>query len=474
MKTGRPAAVGSLPGVLRRRGVLAVAVALSVLGATGVSWAQPAQDETQGIERARMIFEGRILRNQVNVRSGPSENHYPVMRLDAETRVIVNGIKFDWLTIVPPEGAFSLVARDFVDVTGSTGRITGSNVNVRAGSLLNNQYSSVHGKLQRGDVVEVLGEVELDGRRWVRIKPPPGTVLFVHKDFVAPVRAIGPAPAEPTRRPAEPARPPVAGDTPGRASPPAGSPLVGGAYGGGVAGDPAALGQDSGTGIPGTERVDAPRAPAAAESAFADAIARAEAEYDAAERAWQAAMNLPLEEQPIPELLARYEALADNDDLPVTLRRQAAATAAFLRNRNATRTELLELRRSQEEMRARLRPLEEQNRQLMQQFQQIEATRFTAIGQLQPSALQQAGHPLHRLVDPASGATLVYLMGTGGMPLGAFIGVRGRIVRDETLGVNVITPEAAAVTDPSAFGRSVFAEIFPASLRNQLPATPPR
>ena len=442
----------------------AVLVAVVMAGVSGTwAWGQSV-DETTGIERARMIFEGRVLRNQVNVRSGPSENHYAVIRLDADSRVVVNGIKFDWLTIVPPEGTFSLVSKDFVEVSGNTGRVTGSNVNVRAGSVLNSQYSSVHGKLQRGDVVEVLGEVELEGRTWVRIKPPPGTVLFVHKDFVAPVRALGPAPTEPVRAPTEPARA-SAGAAVSRGEG-AGAPV-----GGGVAGDVGALGRDTGTGVPGTERVEG-SAPSARESAMAAAIARAEAAFDAAERQWREVMNRPLEEQPLPELLARFEELAANEDLPITLRREAASTATFIRNRNETRNELLALRRSQQEMQERLRPLQEQNRQLQEQFRQVEMTRFTAIGQLQTSALEQAGHSLHRLVDPATGATLVYLRGTAGMAVGQFVGVRGSVVRVDALGVNVIAPESAAVVDPGLFGRGVSADIFPPSLRGQLPVQP--
>lgn len=448
-----------------RIGAVLAAVVVAGMSVTS-AWGQ-ASDETTGIERARMIFEGRILRNQVNVRSGPSENHYPVIRLDAESRVVVNGIKFDWLTIVPPEGTFSLVSKDFLDVTGSTARVTGSNVNVRAGSVLNSQYSSVHGKLQRGDVVEVLGEVELEGKTWVRIKPPPGTVLFVHKDFVAPVRAIGPAPTEPVRPPTETARPPAEPARP----PVARAEGTGAPFGGGVAGDPGALGRDTGTGVPGTERVEAPAA-SAREAATAAAIARAEAAFDAAERQWRDTMNRPMEDQPLPELLAQFEALAVNEDLPITLRREAASTATFIRNRNETRNELLALRRSQQEMQERLRPLQEQNRQLQEQFRQVEMTRYTAIGQLQTSALEQAGHSLHRLVDPATGATLVYLRGTAGMMVGQFVGVRGSVVRVDALGINVITPESAAVVDPGSFGRGVAADIFPPSLRGQLPVPP--
>jgi hypothetical protein len=429
-----------------------------------------------GVEQARVNYEGRILGNQVTIRSGPGENYYPVVRLDSGTNVIINGIKFDWLRIVPPAGTHSLIAKEFVTVTGTTGRVTGSMVNVRAGSTLNSQYATIHGKLQRGDLVEILGEVELDGKTWLKIKPPPGTALFVRKDFVEPVRALGPStppvaavptgpgvgvtPPTATTGPSVPRVTPgtVAGNTPSAA--PAATRRTGTIYGDGVAGNIGDLARDTGTGVPGTENVG-PTRNAAREVA--------EREYDAAESAWQETIEKPIDEQPLPELLARFQALAANEDLPITLRQQAASTARFIQARNETREDLLKLKQSQAEMEARLRPLQEQNRQLQAQFQQFEQTRYSAIGQLQTSTLGG----MHRLVDPANGRTLVYLRlgGTVGAPaVGQFVGVRGAIGRDEVLNVQVISPDAVVPVDPALFGRGLTAEIFPPSLRDQLPA----
>jgi len=447
---------------------LAALIALSL--AVAPASAQPA-NSSDGVEQARMNYEGRILGNQVTLRSGPGENYYPVIRLDTGATVIINGIKFDWLRIVPPEGTHSLIAKEFVTVTGNSGRISGTVVNVRSGSTLNSQYSTIHGKLQRGDAVDILGEVELDGKTWLKIKPPPGTTLFVKKDFVEPVRALGPAviPVTPLTTPPATPRDPVAG--------PAVTPPSDGAAGGGVVGNPADLNRDTGTGIPGTELANQPRTstpatprePSSIELARASAQQQAEVAYDQAETTWRAAMDKPLEDQPLPEILARFEALAVNEDLPVTLRQQSASTASFIRSRNQTREDVLKLRQSQAEMQARLQPLQAQNRQLADQFRQADMNRFTAIGQLQTSTLAN----LHRLVDPATGRTLVYLRSTGGATVGQFVGVKGPLSRDENLNIQLVTPESIFPIDPGSFGRGTTAEIFPPSLRGQLPTTQP-
>ena len=60
--------------------------------------------------------------NDVYVRSGPSSNHYPVLKLAAGARVTVVGERGAWYEIVPPAGAFSFISGDFVDsADGKTG-----------------------------------------------------------------------------------------------------------------------------------------------------------------------------------------------------------------------------------------------------------------------------------------------------------------------------------------------------------------
>ena len=58
-----------------------------------------------GIENSKYQADGLINANAVYVRSGASDNDYPVMKLDKGAPVHVVGMKFEWLKIAPPEGS---------------------------------------------------------------------------------------------------------------------------------------------------------------------------------------------------------------------------------------------------------------------------------------------------------------------------------------------------------------------------------
>ena len=91
---------------------------------------------------------GEVTGNDVYVRSGPSTNYYPVMRLRAGDRVVIVAKRPAWVGIAPPKGAFSLVARQYVDPDGENkGVINGNRVWVRAGSDLSTQSYAKQARL---------------------------------------------------------------------------------------------------------------------------------------------------------------------------------------------------------------------------------------------------------------------------------------------------------------------------------------
>jgi hypothetical protein len=135
-----------------------------------------------GQEAAETPTVATINAGDVYVRSGDSMNHYTISKLQAGDKVTVVGERGEWLEILPPEGAFSLVSGDFVDTTDNTsGTINGDNVRVRAGSLLNENKYTVQTLLAKGTKVDILGR-NADG--FVRIKPPPGATVWVNRSFV--------------------------------------------------------------------------------------------------------------------------------------------------------------------------------------------------------------------------------------------------------------------------------------------------
>src|SRR5262245_34096493 len=74
-----------------------------------------AQDAGNPVENSKYRAAGVINANSVFVRSGASDNDYPVMKLDKGAQITVVGKRFDWLKIVPPEGSFCYVSKAYVD-----------------------------------------------------------------------------------------------------------------------------------------------------------------------------------------------------------------------------------------------------------------------------------------------------------------------------------------------------------------------
>jgi SH3-like domain-containing protein len=142
--------------------------------------------------------QGEVTGNDVYVRSGPSTNHYPTIKLSAGAHVSIVGESGDWYEIVPPEGTFSYISGEYVDTADDkSGVVNGNNVRVRAGSHLP-EFSAlkyvVQTKLSKGSEVSILGR-DADG--YLRINPPEGTTTWINRAFVSsltirPDRAVTP------------------------------------------------------------------------------------------------------------------------------------------------------------------------------------------------------------------------------------------------------------------------------------------
>lgn len=125
---------------------------------------------------------GEITARDVYVRCGPSQNHYPICKVQPGDRVTIVGEKGEWLEILPLPGIYSLISGEFVDTLDhKDGVVNGDNVRVRAGSLLTDDRYQVQTQLKKGDRVRILGRND-DG--FLRIEPPPGVTLWVHASFV--------------------------------------------------------------------------------------------------------------------------------------------------------------------------------------------------------------------------------------------------------------------------------------------------
>ncbi len=410
----------------------------------------PAQDASvkqEQVDNSKLAFSGVINSGNVYVRSGPSENYYPTQKLDKGEKITVVGIKFEWLKVVPPEGSFCYVAKSYIEKTGAgTGKVSRPSINVRAGSSLNPQKGTIQTQLQEGDVVTILGEQD----EYYKIKPPAGAFLFINKQFVDPVRQLaqGEAPTVPTPRPPTPtprAPEPVRPVTPSNGQ--------------------------TGT----IEITPGPTAPPVAPAATqTPEQTQAEADYDKAEADFDAASSQPLESQPLNDLVTRYTALTANDNLPVTLRRNAEVHLRALKGRLDAQNDMLAAKKVQEASNERLAKLKAEQDEINQRLAGAGMHLFTALGNLESSTLDQNGAPLYRLTDPGTGHTVVYVKSDNALPakVGTLVGVKGDVLSDQTLGVKIITPKSVESVDASAVGKTVSAEMMPQSMLPKTVATP--
>ena len=167
--------------------------------------------------RAQFPFEGTVnVERSLQVRSGPSENHYRTGILKRGDRVTVVRQEADgWLAIEPPADSFSWVSGQFIrEISPAEGEVASDKVNVRVGTPINEELrDTVQVQLHRGDRVRILdrktsGQGVL-AKVWYKIASPPGEVRYVKSEFVqaADGRRIAPAagPRGADKRP-EPAR----------------------------------------------------------------------------------------------------------------------------------------------------------------------------------------------------------------------------------------------------------------------------
>jgi hypothetical protein len=134
-------------------------------------------------------YVAQVSGDGVYVRCGPGTNYYPCGKVNATDRVTVVATKFGWSHIVPPQGSFSWVAKQYVAVDQNdphTGTVTSDGVRVYAGSEYREPIhcDTVQLHLNKGDKVELTGVEEAD---YYKIVPPAGAYLWVLTDYTQPL-----------------------------------------------------------------------------------------------------------------------------------------------------------------------------------------------------------------------------------------------------------------------------------------------
>lgn len=440
------------------RSLIASTLVLALIACVVPAMAQDAAQGQPEVVNAKYEFEGVINAPSVYVRSGPSENYYPTVKLEKGSPVTVVGMQFDWLKIKPPEGSFCYVAKLYVEKRGdgTTGRVTRADINVRAGSNLNAMKTTVLAKLNEGDEVQIIGEQE----EYFKIKPPADCYLYVNKQFVDQVRAIAPMAAS--------AAPTVGSGSTGASPTPAGG---GDATANPIAVAPATQGAvaDNGGATPTGIATTQPLATAATQP---DLAAQAQGRFDDLEARYSAESIKPVDQQPIDEMLTEYSSLVQDGRLPDSLMEIAQLRVRVLKVRADAKAQLVALHDSEAEAQKRRMALQAEDEEIQTRIKNTTIKTYTAIGTLQPSSLQVGSPTLYRLTDPATGRTVIYIRTADakiGSLVGQFIGVRGTIANDPQTGLRQISPTATEAVDQTKVNVTVMADITPPSMVPKLP-----
>ena len=120
-----------------------------------------------------LISDGKVLKENVNVRSHADKNAEVITQLKKGTNVEVKERKGDWLCIVAPAHAKCYVSAKLL----KAGVATADAVHIRCGAGTN--FKDI-GKLSKGEKVEV---VETKGE-WTQIKPTGSCIGWVSADLI--------------------------------------------------------------------------------------------------------------------------------------------------------------------------------------------------------------------------------------------------------------------------------------------------
>ncbi|MBN1124954.1 MAG: hypothetical protein JXA82_08100 [Sedimentisphaerales bacterium] len=153
----------------------------------------------------QMPYIAEVTGQDIYVRSGAGTAYYFTTKLNAPTRVTVVDHKFSWAVILPPEGSFSWIYKNYVKLDPSNpkiGTVTGDNVRIWAGAekIAPANSSSMQAKLNTGDFVQLIDPADAEGD-YYKIQPPISARLYISREYL---KYIGPIKAEPVVLPPRP------------------------------------------------------------------------------------------------------------------------------------------------------------------------------------------------------------------------------------------------------------------------------
>ena len=136
-------------------------------------------------------YEARVVTPGASLHAGPGENFYAADTLsEGEVVEVYREEPSGWLGIRPPEDSFSWVFGSHVKrLDGALAESDKDEVASRIGSRLSNQRNAVQVRLRKGEVIEIIGEATIEGKKWYKIAPPSGEFRWIHSRNVERVDA---------------------------------------------------------------------------------------------------------------------------------------------------------------------------------------------------------------------------------------------------------------------------------------------
>ncbi|MDZ7616354.1 MAG: SH3 domain-containing protein [Patescibacteria group bacterium] len=139
-------------------------------------------------EEPQFPYTAHVAADDVYVRSGPGQNYYPTEKLTAGEKVeIYRHDPGGWYAIRPTKESFSWISAHYLSPgENNLAVVNGENVAARIGSRFSDIKDVIQVRLQKAEVVEVLGaEMDESGAtRWYKIAPPSGEFRWISGRYV--------------------------------------------------------------------------------------------------------------------------------------------------------------------------------------------------------------------------------------------------------------------------------------------------
>ena len=123
---------------------------------------------------------GEVKGSVVNIRTGPSLNHFAFLRLRGGTSLISVGGQGDWIEVAVPANRPVWIHNDYLVSEGDYFRVKGSRVRLRASAGTNH---APLGLSEPGQALVPTGKSSEDGS-WVEVLAPLNAHAWIHGDYI--------------------------------------------------------------------------------------------------------------------------------------------------------------------------------------------------------------------------------------------------------------------------------------------------